>query len=71
MRPLHLWLKPCQYRLPSVDEAFLVRLLDLLGRFGGINELADVRAYIDDSRSAIANAAYEAEQRILKLSDFE
>jgi hypothetical protein len=60
-----------QCRLPSVDEAVLVRLLDLLGWFGGIKELADVRAYIHDSRSAIVNAAYEAEQRILKLSDFE
>lgn len=60
-----------RYRLPSADEAVLVRLLDLLGWFGGIQELTDVRSYIHDQRLTIANAAYEAEQRILKLSDLE
>jgi len=58
-------------RLPLADEVVLTRLLDLLGWFGSVQELVDARRYIRDPRLAIANAAYEAEQRILKLSEFE
>jgi hypothetical protein len=60
-----------QNRLPIADEVVLARLLELLGWFGGTKELTDVRPYIRDPRSVIANAAYEAEQRILRLSEFE
>jgi HEAT repeat protein len=58
-------------RLPIADEVVLARLLELLGWFGGTKELSDVRPYIHNPRLVIANAAYEAEQRILKLIEFE
>jgi len=62
--------KALQLRLNSADEMILIRLLTLLGTFGDHSVLPDLRSYIDDPRQEVANAAYEAEQRILGLAYF-
>ncbi len=58
-----------QRRLNAANDNDLVRLLTLLGIFGDHSVLADLKAYVDDPRQEVANAAYEAEQRILGLAD--
>lgn len=58
-----------QHRLHSAKEPVQIQLFELLGRFGDQSALTDIRAFIDDPSPAIANAAYETEQRILGLAD--
>ena len=59
-----------QRRLNSAKDNALIPLLSLLGTFGDATVLPDLKAYIDDSRQEVADAAYLAEQRILGLARF-
>ncbi|MBA3817028.1 MAG: HEAT repeat domain-containing protein, partial [Parachlamydiaceae bacterium] len=56
-------------RLPTSEEKKLVRILELLGWLGNQSVLKKIRDFLTDSRLSIANAAYEAEQRILNIAD--
>jgi hypothetical protein len=56
-------------RLSGANEIHLARLLELLGIFGDSRLLPDMRMYRQDPRLKVADAAYEAEQRILGTMD--
>ncbi len=56
-------------RLSKANETHLARLLELLGVFGDSRLLPDIHMYMQDPRLKVANAAYEAEQRILGIMD--
>jgi HEAT repeat protein len=59
-----------QRRLNSAKDNTLIPLLTLLGTFGDPTVLPDLKAYTDDPRQEVADAAYLAEQRILGLAYF-
>ena len=61
--------KALERRLSSANEIALIRLFELLCIFGDQSVLPIIRTYTNDLRKKIANAAYEAEQRILGLVD--
>jgi HEAT repeat protein len=56
-------------RLSGANEIHLARLLELLGVFGDIRLLPDIRTYMQDPRLKVADAAYEAEQKSLGTMD--
>lgn len=56
-------------RLTTLPTRALQQALRLLGWFGDERVLGDVRRYIPDPRSKVADCAYEAEQRLLGLID--
>jgi HEAT repeat protein len=56
-------------RLSKADEIQLARLLELLGFFSDSRLLPEIRMYMQDPRPKVADAAYEAEQKILGVME--
>lgn len=55
-------------RLPFAQDEILIRLLTLLGTFGDGTILPYIQLYMNHSKQEVADAAYEAEQRILGVA---
>jgi HEAT repeat protein len=69
MKPRSAVIEALQRRLAEASEVVLICILELLGMFGDQRVLVDLQTYTNDPRQKVANAAYEAQQRILGLVD--
>ncbi|MHB8573832.1 MAG: hypothetical protein ACYDCQ_00730 [Dehalococcoidia bacterium] len=55
--------------LDTLPTKGLVQALNMLGWMADLSVLPDVRRFISDERHGVADAAYEAEQRLMGLAD--